>query len=253
MAVSRYLRPGRRLWLRAGGMDHVSRILLCQSPESKATYLEPALNQRGYDLVLSLGLDEATELEDAYSYEQDDLTTVQLAIIDVTCGRKGLTYCLAFERLFPLIPRILLIDEEADVSAECQRLTCGNVLQMPFTARRVVNRVVKLLDHRQGNILRVGDLILDLQTHCVHVGGTVNRLTPKQALLLQVFMEHAGQTLPRKFLMAAVWNTDYMGDTRTLDVHVRWLREKIEDDPSHPRYLRTVRRIGYRLGPPVAE
>jgi DNA-binding response OmpR family regulator len=203
--------------------------------------------------VLSLDLDAAEALDDAHSHEQDDLTTVQLAIIDVTCGRAGLTYCLAFDRFLPLVPRILLIDEEADVGAECQRLTCGNVLKMPFTARRVVNRVVKLLDHRQGSVLRVGDLVLNLQTRCAHRGDRIRRLTPKQAQLLQVFMEHAGQTLTRKFLMAAVWNTDYLGDTRTLDVHVRWLREKIEDDPSHPRYLRTVRGIGYRLGAPVTE
>jgi DNA-binding response OmpR family regulator len=124
---------------------------------------------------------------------------------------------------------------------------------MPFTSRRVVNRVIKLLNHHQGSILRVDDLTFNLQTRCVHRGDRVNRLTPKQALLLQVFMEHAGQTLTRKFLMTTVWNTDYMGDTRTLDVHVRWLREKIEDNPSQPRYLRTVRGIGYRLGSPSAE
>jgi DNA-binding response OmpR family regulator len=231
----------------------VSRILVCASPQSKATHIQPALEKKGFELVCSLDLDTAKELDDAPSFEQDDLTTVRLAIVDVTCGREGLTYAQVFQRLLPLTPRILLVDEEADVSAECQRLTCGNVLQMPFTARRVVNRVVKLLDHRQGSLLRVGNLTFDLQTRCVHHGDQVARLTPKQALLLQVFMEHAGQTLTRKFLMATVWNTDYMGDTRTLDVHVRWLREKIEDDPGHPRFLRTVRGIGYRLGAPIGE
>jgi DNA-binding response OmpR family regulator len=81
----------------------------------------------------------------------------------------------------------------------------------------------------------------------------IHRLTPKQAELLRVFMVHAGQTLTRKFLMATVWKTDYMGDTRTLDVHVRWLRERIEDDPSSPQYLRTVRGVGYRFGVPSEE
>jgi DNA-binding response OmpR family regulator len=200
--------------------------------------------------VQSLDLDGAVGLEDAASFEPDDLSAVQLAIIDVTCGREAATYCLAVQRLFPLKPRILLVDEAAEVTAECQRLTCGNVLQMPFTERRVINRVGKLLNHRDGTLLRMDDLALNLQTRCVHRGDQVSRLTPKQALLLQVFMEHAGQTLTRRFLMATVWNTDYMGDTRTLDVHVRWLREKIEVNPSKPRYLRTVRGIGYRLGFP---
>ena len=231
----------------------MSRILVCQSPQSKATHIQPALEKKGFELVLSLDLDTVAELDNALSFEQVDLTTVRLTIIDVTCGRAGVTYAQALQRLLPHTPRILLVDQEADVSAECQRLTCGNVLQMPFTTRRVVNRVVKLLDHRQGSILRVGDLTFDLQTRCAQRGDRISRLTPKQALLLQVFMEHAGQTLTRKFLMATVWNTDYMGDTRTLDVHVRWLREKIEDEPSHPRFLRTVRGIGYRLGAPIGE
>jgi len=203
--------------------------------------------------VLSLDLDAVIELEDAASFEPDDLTSVHLAIIDVTCGREGLAYCEAVQRLFPLTPRILLVDEQAVITAEHQRLTCGNVLQMPFTTRRVVSRVDKLLNHRQGSMLYVDDLALNLQTRCVHRGDQVSRLTPKQALLLQVFMEHAGQTLTRKFLMETVWNTDYMGDTRTLDVHVRWLREKIEENPSQPRYLRTVRGIGYRLGSPPSD
>jgi DNA-binding response OmpR family regulator len=231
----------------------VSRILLCQSPESKAPSLESALTNRGFELVLSLDLDAVEEIDDLSSYEQEDLRNVRLAIIDVTCGREGVPYCLAVQRLFPLTPRILLIDEEAEVTAECQRLTCGNVLQMPFTARRVVNRTVKLLNHHQGSLLRVGELTLNLQTKCVHRGERVSRLTPKQAMLLQVFMEHTGQTMTRKELMETVWNTNYMGDTRTLDVHVRWLREKIEENPSRPRYLRTVRGIGYRFGIPPAE
>jgi DNA-binding response OmpR family regulator len=203
--------------------------------------------------VLSLDLDAMEELEELSSFEPDDLTTVQLTIIDVTCGRDGLAYCRAIQRLLPLKPRILLVAEEAEVTAECLRLTCGNVLQMPFTSRRVVNRAVKLLNQREGGFLQVGELALNLRTRCVHRGKRISRLTPKEAMLLQVFMEHAGQTMTRKDLMAIVWNTDYMGDTRTLDVHVRWLREKIEVDPSNPRYLRTVRGIGYRLGIPPAE
>jgi two-component system phosphate regulon response regulator PhoB len=139
------------------------------------------------------------------------------------------------------------------VSNECQKLTCGNVLQMPFTSRKVINRVRRLLSGREGNALKVGRLTLNLQTRCVSYGNTVHRLTPKQAELLQVFMEHEGQTLTRKFLMATVWKTDYMGDTRTLDVHVRWIRERIEDEPGKPVYLRTVRGVGYRFGLPADE
>ena len=139
------------------------------------------------------------------------------------------------------------------MSKECEKLACGNVLQLPFTPRKVLNRVTRLLKERQGSIVKAGRLTLNLQTRCVSYGEVIHRLTPKQADLLQVFMEHEGETLTRKALMATVWNTDYLGDTRTLDVHVRWIRERIEDDPGHPQYLRTVRGIGYRFGIPSEE
>jgi DNA-binding response OmpR family regulator len=228
----------------------VSKILLCKSPESKLPGLESALVKKGYSVLTSLELDTLETLDDTSTV---DLGAVLLGIVDVSCGRDGTSYCQAFHNVCPLRPLILLVDEDASVSNDCQKLTCGNVLQLPFTSRKVLNRVTRLLSRRQGSVLKVGRLTLNLQTRCVSHGDVVHRLTPKQAELLHVFMEHAGQTLTRKFLMATVWNTDYMGDTRTLDVHVRWIRERIEDDPGKPQYLRTVRGIGYRFGAPPTE
>jgi DNA-binding response OmpR family regulator len=75
-------------------------------------------------------------------------------------------------------------------------------------------------------------------------------LTPKQAVLLEVFLRHPGEILTRAFLMKQVWDTEYMGDTRTLDVHIHWVRKAIEVDYKSPVYLRTVRRIGYRFEVP---
>jgi DNA-binding response OmpR family regulator len=80
----------------------------------------------------------------------------------------------------------------------------------------------------------------------------VYKRQPKQALLVETFFRHPGETLARKTLMEKVWNTDYIGDTRTLDVHIRWLRQAIEKDPGSPRYLLTVRGVGYRLEMPEA-
>jgi len=88
---------------------------------------------------------------------------------------------------------------------------------------------------------------------CVSRGNSVRHLTPRQAQLLDVFMRNAGHTLTRKYLMETVWETDYMGDTRTLDVHVRWIRERIEEKPSSPRYLRTVRGVGYHFDIPAED
>ena len=102
-------------------------------------------------------------------------------------------------------------------------------------------------------LLRVGDLTLNLESRHLTKGGLTYKLTPKECELLEVFMSNEGKVLTRRFLMKRVWETDYLGDTRTLDVHIRWLREKIEDDPSAPLYLRTVRGVGYRFEVQVSD
>jgi len=103
---------------------------------------------------------------------------------------------------------------------------------------------------RKAKPLQAGGISLDLENRCVTKGKVTVRLTPKECALLQTFMNNGGMVLTRKVIMKKVWDTDWTEDTRTLDVHVRWLREKIEDDPSKPVYLRTVRGVGYRFEVP---
>lgn len=103
---------------------------------------------------------------------------------------------------------------------------------------------------KASNRLRAGDLTLDLDLRCVIKDGVDEHLTFKECALLKIFMNNGGQVITRKRLMKEIWDTDYLGDTRTLDVHIRWLREKIEDDPSKPVLLRTVRGVGYRFEAP---
>lgn len=103
---------------------------------------------------------------------------------------------------------------------------------------------------RKAKNLQAGGISLDLENRCVTKGKVTVRLTPKECALLRTFMNNGGTVLTRKFLMKEVWDTDWTEDTRTLDVHVRWLRERIEDNPSKPIYLRTVRGVGYRFEVP---
>ena len=92
-----------------------------------------------------------------------------------------------------------------------------------------------------------GDIHIDLENRWVRSNGQAGQMRPKEAKLLAVFLEHPGETLTREFLMKEVWETDYFGDTRTLEVHVCWLRKKIEKNSRRPRFLRTVRGVGYRF------
>ena len=99
-------------------------------------------------------------------------------------------------------------------------------------------------------IITCGPLTLDTVQMTVTRNNRVYKLTPKQTQLLTAFMRHPGQVLSRTLLVQEIWQTDYLDDTRMLDVHICWLREKIEDDPAHPVLLRTVRGHGYRFTPP---
>lgn len=96
-------------------------------------------------------------------------------------------------------------------------------------------------------LLRVGDLCLDPEARVVTCNGAPRQLSPKVSKLLETFMQHPGETLTRKFLMKAVWDTDYDGDTRTLEVHVSFLRKRIGDNARQSIYVHTVRGVGYRM------
>lgn len=113
------------------------------------------------------------------------------------------------------------------------------VLHHPFTARKLLNRVEGVVADPEADSIEVGPFRLSIKKH--------RKLTPKLVELLNFFLEHPGETLERKRIMQAIWKTDYMGDTRTLDVHIRWLREAVEPEPRKPQYVTTVRGVGYCL------
>ncbi len=127
------------------------------------------------------------------------------------------------------------------------------VLFLPFTARKLINTIERLL-HRVSDdaVVTCGQFTVNVTRRVLVANGQETTLTPKLALLVETFFRHPGVTLDRKMLMERVWETSYLGDTRTLDVHVRWIRRAIEENPSDPRYLRTVRGVGYRLEIPTA-
>lgn len=101
--------------------------------------------------------------------------------------------------------------------------------------------------------LTLGDLVLDQARREVIVNGKAHRLTPKECRLLATFMQHPEEILTRELLMRKVWDTDYCDDTRTIEVHVCWLRSKIEEDTSNPQRILTVRGVGYMFSHAMTE
>lgn len=121
------------------------------------------------------------------------------------------------------------------------------VLPRNTTPKKLQQRVRTALDNRPPREMRIANLTLNVERRRITRGSRAHQLTPKEFELLQFFMQRPAQTISRRQLMKEIWHTDYLGDTRTLDVHIRWLREKIEEDPNNPRLLVTLRGQGYRL------
>jgi len=126
-------------------------------------------------------------------------------------------------------------------------INAASVVPKPTVGKRLVARVKAVIDGKPPRVMAVGKLSLDLEKHKLTRGSKTFALTPKEFTLLKALMARAGQVVTRKALMKEVWETDYLGDTRTLDVHIRWVREKVEENPTEPRRLITVRGEGYKI------
>ena len=224
-------------------MNTPARILCIEPAVNPQTSLQVDLEKRGY-FVSVLPNDKAV-------LEQIEADEVQLVAVNaLAASHQGEEICRSLRSKGVDLPILLLLPEGGEAATDSQ---ADVVLIKPFTIRKVINRLKKLVAQPSSHVLQVGDIQLNFRTRRVQRGNRQpQRLTPKQAKLLETFMRHAGQVLTRRFLMNQVWQTDYMGDTRTLDVHIRWVREKIEPDPSKPVYLTTKRRLGYRFAPPQA-
>jgi len=157
---------------------------------------------------------------------------------------SGKRICRELREKLKDLPIVLIVDAKQEIPEDA----CANVvLKLPFTARKLLNRINPLLPSDEEKLLHVGRFRLDLDRKKVRHQGKEARLTPRLAKLLQILLQHPGEVVEREHLFRQVWNTEYMGDTRTLDVHISWLRQAIEENPRRPVYLKTIRGVGYRL------
>ncbi|MCX8024956.1 MAG: response regulator transcription factor [Thermanaerothrix sp.] len=168
-----------------------------------------------------------------------------LIIVDAASMRtSGRRICATLRKSAPEIPIVLIVEE----NASDEPIPDANVvLKLPFTLQKLINRIRPFLPHEPRKVLRAGPISLDLEKRVVRCEDRQSPLTPRLVTLLRLLMEHPGQVVDRETLFTQAWETQYMGDTRTLDVHISWLRRAIEADPRNPRYLKTIRGIGYRL------
>lgn len=174
-----------------------------------------------------------------------------LVIIDAASLRtSGKRICRDLRLALGDIPIILIIasnGEEPEKKKPVNRLEKELVLALPFTLQKLINRVKPLLPVEGRQVINEGPIRLDIEHQKVRCMNQSGKLTPHLMRLLKILMEHPGEVVEREKLFREVWETEYTADTRTLDVHVSWLRRIIETDPRHPRFIKTVRGVGYRL------
>lgn len=224
------------------------RILVVEDEESLAESVRYNLEREGYGV--SVASDGRQALE-RFRADEPSLVILDLMLPEIS----GLDLCrtMRAESDIPII-MVTAKDSEADKVAGLE-LGADDYVTKPFSMRELVSRVRANLRRTRPSVapedadevLAAGPVHMDIGRHEVSVGGASVFLPPKEFELLEAFLRRRGRLLTRDFLIEEVWGPDYFGDTRTLDVHVKRLRRKIEADPHHPDHLLTVRGLGYKF------
>ena len=213
------------------------KVLLVESPSKDSHSVEPDLVKRGDEVVVTHTPRKAPSLAVA---DWPDLVVVNACsgFLDVK------EVCQALDETRLEFPRLIVSRDEVHNHSSNEMF-----LLIPYSPRQLTQRINKAIGDQNDRFLRIGNIAVDDLKRNMKRSDHVEHLTPKECRLLHLLMEYADEVLSRGTIMKEVWETDYLGDTRTLDVHIRWLREKLEDDPSHPRFIITVRGVGYRFSP----
>ncbi|WP_255770064.1 response regulator transcription factor [Pseudarthrobacter sulfonivorans] len=226
----------------------MSRILIVEDEESFSDPLSYLLGKEGFEVeVVDNGLDAITEF---------DRNGADLVLLDLQLpGLPGTEVCRQLRQRSG-VPVIMLTAKDSEIDKVVGlELGADDYVTKPYSSRELVARVRAVL-RRQGEpeelisaTVQAGPVRMDIERHVVSVDGEQVLLPLKEFELLEMLLRNSGRVLTRGQLIDRVWGSDYVGDTKTLDVHVKRLRGKIEPDPSAPRYLVTVRGLGYKFEP----
>ncbi len=224
------------------------RILVVEDEESLADTVRYNLEREGY--AVSVAADGRRALE-RFGRDRPSLVILDLMLPEVS----GLDVCRQIRQVSD-VPIIMLTakDSEADKVTGLE-LGADDYVTKPFSVRELVSRVrahLRRAGMRGGEVggeevLAVGPVRMDVPRHEVRVQGDTIGFTPKEFELLEAFLRRRDRLLTREFLIEEVWGSDYFGDTKTLDVHVKRIRRKVEEDPHRPKHLLTVRGLGYKF------
>jgi two-component system, OmpR family, response regulator RegX3 len=222
----------------------VTRVLVVEDEDSYSDALAYMLRKEGYEVaVAQTGPDALSDF---------DRNGADIVLLDLMLpGLPGTEVCRQL-RAVSNVPVIMVSAKDAEVDKVVGlELGADDYVTKPYSPRELVARIRAVLRRGQDTdaaptTLESGRVRMDVERHVVSVNGDEVRLPLKEFELLEMFLRNTGRVLTRGQLIDRVWGADYVGDTKTLDVHVKRLRAKIEPDPANPRYLVTVRGLGYK-------
>lgn len=224
------------------------KILIVDDEKPIVDSIKYTLYKEGYDVVVSYDGEDALE---KFKKENPDLI-----ILDIMLPKlSGLEVCRIIRRTSN-VPIIMLTAKGEDMDKVIGlELGADDYVPKPFSMRELVARIKAVLRRTKLPVnsvktkekLEFDDVVIDIKGRIVTKKGVQIDLSPKEFDLLVTLAENEGRVMSREYLLSHVWGEDFYGDDRTVDVHIRWLREKLEDDPSNPKYIQTVRGIGYIL------
>ena len=228
----------------------MKRILVVDDEKPISDIISFNLKNEGFEVLTSFDGEDAIE---TFNEEQPDLVILDLMLPKV----DGLEVCRQI-RKESAVPIIMLTAKDSEIDKVLGlELGADDYVTKPFSNRELIARVKANLrrnsailneaSEQRSNDIEVGDLVIHQDAYTVTKNGEDVELTHREFELLSYLSQHIGQVMTREHLLETVWGYDYFGDVRTVDVTIRRLREKIEDDPSHPEYIVTRRGVGYFL------
>lgn len=230
----------------------MKRILLIEDEEPLTEALKYTLGKEGYDVE--------TAGDGALGLEKFESRGADLVLLDLMLPTMdGLEVCRRI-RASSRVPILMLTAKDSDID-EVLGLELGadDYVTKPFNMRNLIARIRAVLrrvdteGREEESTLAWGGIVIDLDKHEASLDGEALHLTPTEYRMLEHFLRRPGKALSREQLLNQVWRDGFYGSHKTLDVHIRHLREKIEVDPGEPRYIKTVRGVGYRMEKPQEE
>ena len=225
----------------------MTKILVVEDEASFSEALEFLLGKEGFSVV--------TAENGADALKKFDQGGIDLVLLDLMIPEISGTEVCRQIRTKSRTPIIMLTAKDSEVDKVVGlEIGADDYVTKPYSSRELVARIRAVLRRNSGEgidgdpgIMSVGPVRMDVERHQVSVNGIATSLPLKEFELLEFLMRNAGRVLTRMQLIDRVWGSDYVGDTKTLDVHIKRLRAKIETDPANPKLIQTVRGLGYKM------